>query len=71
MSTGVLPLCSQGIIARRPLPTCSIWLFCESRPHLQEVLAAGFVLGDPLPGERAVLDLGRAALASLADVRHR
>src|SRR6476660_4744938 len=38
-------------------------------PHLQEVLAAGLVLGHPLPGEGAVLDPVEQLLHALADVR--
>src|SRR6476659_3757188 len=38
-------------------------------PHLQEVLAAGLVLGHPLPGEGAILDPVEQLLHALADVR--
>ena len=51
----------QGIMSRRSLPTFSTW-WPAFLAHAVEVLAAGAVLGDPLLGELARLDLAEDLL---------
>ena len=55
--TFCLPAVTKGIISRSSAPTFSIW--CSWPACLQPLVvgAAVLVLGDPLGGERAVLDL--------------
>ena len=57
---------NQGIIWRSSRPTSSSWDVRASLPKSEELREPGVGLGDPLLGERAVLDLGEDCAHLLA-----